>query len=1201
MGSSVSKTSQTEMRKEIERLKNEVADLDNRYHHCLEQKQNNVFLRESEEKFSAAFRSNPNALILSYVDDGTVIDVNDSFISLFKWGKEEVVGKTSLSLNMYSDPGERERIVDIMRTDGRITNHEMKIGIKSGEERTVLLSAELLHIHRDQAMLTTIQDITDRKNMEDALKVEHSILDAVINNIGVGFIVADTVGNILSLNDSALKMHGFRNEEEKLSQLKQYLKEFDLEYPDGRQMLQSKWPLALAIKGEYVKDYKVRLIRKKSGTVKNISYSTVPIYNSNGALIFFVLTLKDYTEIFERTEALHESERHYQSLFNNSTMGIAHCEVITDEQGKPVDYRILQINEAYTKITGINKPEIEGKTASEVFPGIRNFSFDYIGNYGKIASEGGELNFDTYFEPTNQWLSIYVYRPKEGEFTAIFTDISERKRIEEEAKTKAIELRKNEQRLQGVFDNAAIGIVEFDTEDRLIAVNDRSCDILGYKREELLGRNITEITAPEDLKQTIEMNRRLRQGEYSIFDYEKRYIKSDGSLLWVHVTVSAVRDSHGKHINSIGTFEDISERKKIEQAINRSETILKQAGILANLGAWEIEYNQIGNKNSLHWSDQVYRIFGYQPGSVTVNNAFFYEHVHPDDRQKVRKTIAKAIAERNSYTIEHRIIRADGVERKVIEYAEISFDKTGKPLRIIGAVQDITERKIEEEKLHEALQQAEEGRNILTALMEYIPVGISIADAPNAKIRMMSRYGLELLEISETEIPDLPAPGHLSVWGTFHSDGVSVATPEDLPLARAIMKGEIIKNEEWIIKRRSGALVPVLCSAAPILDKDGKVVGGVTGWQDIAERRRALKALEESEEKFRSLFENITEGVALHELVYENNKPVNYRILDVNPAFKEHTGLDQEKARGALATDLYNSPDPPYLKEYSDVAITRKPYRFSVFYAPMNRHLEISAISPKKDQFATVFEDVTEQKKNEIEIKQKNEELTRFIYTVSHDLKSPLVTIKAFTSYLKEDLESNDKAAQDKDINYIQNAADKMGKLLDELLELSRVGRQEKPKTKATLKSIAQSAIDLVAGRLAKNKIKIQFTGPPVMLYGHTQRFIQLYQNLIDNSAKFMGDQPEPLVEIGSFSDAGRNNEVVLFVRDNGSGIDPRYHHKIFGLFEKMDNQTEGTGIGLALIKRIVEVHGGSIWFESGDKHKGTTFYFTLEGTQIIN
>jgi PAS domain S-box-containing protein len=1041
------------------------------------------------------------------------------------------------------------------------------------------------------------------KKTEDALKVEHDILEAVINNMGVGFVVSDPAGNITSMNKAALKIHDFKTEAESLSNLQEYMKEFRLEETDGKEIPPSYWPLSLALRNEYVRDYQVRLIHDNYKSPKIVSYNTVPIYDSGGALMYIVLTMTDHTEIKLRTEALNESEQRYYSLFNNNTMGIVHCKIITDIKGRPADYQIIRINDAYTAITGIKKEDIEGRTATEVFPVIEKYSFDSIGQYGKIALEGGELNIERYSEALGLWLSIYVYSAKKGEFTAMFTDISKRKLAEEDAIA-------SEQRLKGIFNDVAIGIIEVDQQNRITSVNKRACWMLGYSDEELSGKSITEITWPEDRKITDEKIASLIQGEYDIYDYEKRYIKKDGTPLWAHVTVSAVRNSKGQHTNSIGTFEDISERKKVEDehrkavdALKKNETILKQAGIMANLGAWETEFIHPENfsKNPLHWSDQVFSIFGYNPGSVPITTELFYDHVHPDDRKAVRDAIARAIVDKKPYTIEHRILRKDGIERKVVEHAEISYDMSGEPLRIIGAVQDITERKLEEERLHEALKQAEEGRNILTALMENIPVGLSIADAHYAKIRMISRYGMDLLDITADKLDELPSPGHLLLYGAFHADGITPATADELPLTRAIMNGEVVKNEEWIVKRKNGDMVPILCNAAPVLDKKGNILGGVLGWQDIAERRRALKALEESEEKFRSLFENITEGVAIHEVVYKKGKPADYKILDINPAFTEHTGISKLDAKGAFASKLYNAVIPPYLDEFSEVAVTGKPLRFDTFYPPMNRHFIISVISPKKNQFATVFEDVTEQKKNEYEIKQKNEELTRFIYTVSHDLKSPLVTIKSFTSYLREDIDNQDKEAQEKDLNYIENAADKMGKLLDELLELSRIGRKEQPKTKFTLKSVAQSAIDLVAGRIARQKVKIKFTGPSVLLHGHQQRLIQLYQNLIDNAVKFMGDEPAPIVEIGSFIDKERNNEVVLFVRDNGIGIDPRYHHKLFGLFEKMDNKTEGTGIGLALIKRITEVHGGTIWFESDGPGKGTTFYFTLEGTKVVN
>lgn len=361
---------------------------------------------------------------------------------------------------------------------------------------------------------------------------------------------------------------------------------------------------------------------------------------------------------------------------------------------------------------------------------------------------------------------------------------------------------------------------------------------------------------------------------------------------------------------------------------------------------------------------------------------------------------------------------------------------------------------------------------------------------------------------------------------------------------------------------------------------------------------RDITRVKEIEEKFRTLFENISEGVAIHEIIYDGDKPVNYRIIDVNPAYKNIIGIDKDQAVGALATELYQTDEPPYFDTYLEVASTQKSHRFEIHIEQLDRYFMIDAVSPRKGQFATVFEDITEQKRTEYEIKTKNEELTRFIYTVSHDLKSPLVTIKSFTAYLREDIANQDKLSWEKDIRYIENAADKMGNLLNELLELSRIGRKEDPKTPVAMKTIAQSAVDLVAGRIISARAKVIITGPEVMLYGHAQRLLQLYQNLLDNAVKFMGQQPEPLVEIGSNTDPG--GHIVLYVRDNGSGIDPRYHDKVFGLFEKLDNKTEGTGIGLALIKRIVEIHQGSVWFTSEGEGKGTTFYFTLEKSHIM-
>jgi signal transduction histidine kinase len=234
-------------------------------------------------------------------------------------------------------------------------------------------------------------------------------------------------------------------------------------------------------------------------------------------------------------------------------------------------------------------------------------------------------------------------------------------------------------------------------------------------------------------------------------------------------------------------------------------------------------------------------------------------------------------------------------------------------------------------------------------------------------------------------------------------------------------------------------------------------------------------------------------------------------------------------------------------------------------------------------------------RENERLLIQKNDELTRFTYTVSHDLKSPLVTITTFLGYLEKDIPGRDAARMEKDLAYIRTAANRMGRLLDELLELSRIGHKMNPSVEAPLQTIVKEALGLVAGQIAQRGVKVQVTEEPVLLYGDRERLVEVFQNLVDNAVKFMGDQPAPCIKIGVEQPDG---ETVIFVQDNGIGIDPRHKSKLFSLFEKLNPSTEGTGIGLAVVRRVVEVHGGRTWAESAGPGKGATFRFTLAGTK---
>ena len=227
------------------------------------------------------------------------------------------------------------------------------------------------------------------------------------------------------------------------------------------------------------------------------------------------------------------------------------------------------------------------------------------------------------------------------------------------------------------------------------------------------------------------------------------------------------------------------------------------------------------------------------------------------------------------------------------------------------------------------------------------------------------------------------------------------------------------------------------------------------------------------------------------------------------------------------------------------------------------------------------------------ELENKNAELERFTYTVSHDLKSPHFTIRGFLGYLEQDALSNNYERFKSDLQRITDATNKMQTLLNELLELSRIGRLKNEPMHLSLEELAREAADLVQGRIMERGIAVHIDVGLPCVYGDRPRLVEVLQNLLDNAAKFMGDQKDSRIEIGQSGEDAERGMPIFYVRDNGMGVAPDHHDRIFGLFNKLDPRTDGTGVGLALVKRIIEVHGGRIWIQS-EVGKGSTFFFTL-------
>ncbi len=266
----------------------------------------------------------------------------------------------------------------------------------------------------------------------------------------------------------------------------------------------------------------------------------------------------------------------------------------------------------------------------------------------------------------------------------------------------------------------------------------------------------------------------------------------------------------------------------------------------------------------------------------------------------------------------------------------------------------------------------------------------------------------------------------------------------------------------------------------------------------------------------------------------------------------------------------------------------------SVLPAAFSR-VDITSLQSLADQVANAIQNArlfSERAALINELEGRNAELERFTYTVSHDLRSPLVTIHGFLGYLRSHASRNEFAKFDKDMNRIVNAVDRMQTLLNDLLELSRVGRTSNSPTDVPFGAIVTETLNLLNAQLVAGRTNVVIDPDLPVVRGDSTRLIEVMQNLISNAIKFMGAQSDPQVEVG-YAGPDKDGKALLFVRDNGVGIESQYHERIFGLFNRLDPAIEGTGVGLTLVKRIIEMHGGRIWVESV-RGSGATFFFTL-------
>jgi PAS domain S-box-containing protein len=644
-------------------------------------------------------------------------------------------------------------------------------------------------------------------------------------------------------------------------------------------------------------------------------------------------------------------------------------------------------------------------------------------------------------------------------WTGLLYDITEAKQLEADLKLSEI-------KFKNVFNHSIVG-KSLTTLNGQLNVNSAFIEMLGYSYEELKDKPWEDITFPDDIQHNADLLKRIISGEINSARFEKRFIHKNGSLVWVDLSTTLLRDENNNPLFYITEIIDITKRKNAQFALqdsnDRLSLILENSPIA--IWDWDLETDK--------WfaTQKYYSMLGYEPVDGYPERNLWLTRIHPDDRKQVQVKIENVLQRKaEAYAYDARMLHADGTYRwhsvlgQVIERAE-----NGKPKRMLGVRIDINERKQIEDKLRE------------------------------------------------------------------------------------------------------------------------------------------------SQENLTTLFASMTEMVAMHELVCdENGNAINYLITDCNAAFTTITGIERQNVVGKLGTEVYDTIVAPYLEQYAHVAMTGESKEFDSYFAPMDKHFLISAISPKKNKFATIATDVTTLQQIQQQVLAKSKELEDYLYITSHDLRSPLVNIQGFSQRLQkqtdkiksqlENCEMDSMAKMELDkitaieipktLDFIFSSIAKMETLINGLLQLSRTGRVKVSIDRIDMNKLIKTVLAAHNYQISELTANIIVEDLPEC-YGDEQQLNQLFSNLISNAIKYRNrDRIFELTIKAIYS----FNRVIYSIADNGIGISPKFHQKIWNIFYRVHSQTQifGDGMGLSIVKQIAERHHGKVWVES-DEEQGSTFFIELQ------
>ncbi len=506
-------------------------------------------------------------------------------------------------------------------------------------------------------------------------------------------------------------------------------------------------------------------------------------------------------------------------------------------------------------------------------------------------------------------------------------------------------LRANEAKFRSYIESAPLGVFVADERGRLVDFNPAAADLLGYDDATLRKMHILDLHPEEDHEEVLgQFATLLKTGRMVT---ERRMKKCDGRLIWVSLHTALISNQF-----SLGYCQDITERRRMEEALRESEARLRQIIDLVPhrifVKSWDGKYLLANKTAAESYNTSVSGLIGkyhadFHPDECEVQNML------QDDREVITRGEVKFIAEEPFTDARGNL--------HFMQTTKVPFHILGeKSPAVLGVAIDITDNKRAEEVLRESETKYRFiSENTGDVIWQYdLDTDRFVYCSPS----IYRLAGLPPEEVVGRNMGVLLTPASMQ---NFRK-----RVPEAIAALNAGDESFRLLTDEVDLMRKDGSVVPIEAVTTLIQDAAGRVAGLIGVTRNTTEQRRAAEALRESETRFRTLFDTMMEGVSLHEIIYdERGKAVDYRIISTNPAFEKHTGLKSEQVLGQLASKVYGFGKAPYLERYALVASSGEPDSFETSSPVINRFFHVSATSPKRGYFLTVFENITERKRAE--------------------------------------------------------------------------------------------------------------------------------------------------------------------------------------------------------------------------------------------